>query len=155
MAARQSYFAEKRGQNNDPNFFNRISIDEIRKNVRRIIRDIKNDLIQDQDWVYFHNANIRQACIEEAYENYTSAMIICNALNYYINEGLNSGFKPMPSCNVQLERIHASKEQVTQNMRAKNWFNIYQMFLAVNYGADIIQSLAPIKLLDGRDLATL
>ena len=41
--ARQSYFAEKRGRNNDPNFFNRVPMEEIRKNVKRIIRDVKYD----------------------------------------------------------------------------------------------------------------
>ena len=84
--ARLSYFAEKRGQNNDPNFFNRVPLDEIRKNVKRIIKDIKFDMIQDQDFNYFHNPQIIQACIAEAQENYTSCVTICNSLNFYINE---------------------------------------------------------------------
>ncbi len=44
MAGRSSYFAEKRGQNNDPNFFNRIPLDEIRKNVKRIMQ-LSNDKV--------------------------------------------------------------------------------------------------------------
>ncbi len=155
MAGRQSYFAEKRGQNNDPNFFNRIPIDEIRKNVKRIIRDIKNDMIQEQDWNYFHSSQILQACISEAQENYTSALVTCNSLNFYINEGLNKGIKPTPSCNLQVERMYASKEQIVQNQRAKNWYNILQMFIQISYGADIISTLMPMRMLDGRDLATL
>ena len=155
MAGRQSYFAEKRGQNNDPNFFNRIPLDEIRKNVKRIIRDIRYDMIQDQDYNYFHSQQILQACIAEAQENYTSSVINCNALNFYINECLNKGIKPFPSSNVIEERMYASKEQIVQNARAKNWYNILQMFIAISYGADIITTLMPIKMLDGRDISNL
>ena len=155
MAGRQSYFAEKRGQNNDPNFFNRIPLDEIRKNVKRIIRDIRYDMIQDQDYNYFHSQQILQACIVEAQENYTSSVVKCNALNFYINECLNKGIKPFPSNNVIEERMYASKEQIVENARAKNWYNILQMFIAISYGADIITTLMPIKMLDSRDISNL
>lgn len=153
--ARLSYFAEKRGQNNDPNFFNRISIDELRKNVKRIIKDIRFDMIQEQDYIYFHNPQILQACIVEAQENYMSCLIICNSLNFYINECLNKGVKPFPSSNIMEERIYASKEQITQNMRANHWCNILQMFTAISYGADIISTLMPIKMIDTRDISNL
>ena len=153
--ARQSYFAEKRGQNNDPNFFNRVPLDEIRKNVKRIIKDIRFDMIQEQDYIYFHNPQILQACISEAQDNYNSCIILCNSLNFYINECLNRGIKPFPSSNIMEERIRASKEQITQNMRAKYWYDIWQMFNAISYGADIITTLMPIKMIDSRDISNL
>lgn len=153
--ARLSYFAEKRGQNNDPNFFNRMPIDEIRKNVKRIIKDIRFDLIQEQDYNYFHSQQIVQACISEAQENYTSSMILCNSLNFYINECLNKGIKAFPSSNILEERIYASKEQVVQNMRAKYWNDILNIFIAISYGADIQTTLMPIKMIDSRDINNL
>ena len=153
--ARQSYFAEKRGQNNDPNFFNRVPLDEIRKNVKRIIKDIRFDMIQEQDYIYFHNPQIIQACIAEAQENYNSCMTICNSLNFYINECLNKGVKTFPSSNIMVERMYASEEQITQNMRAKHWYNILQMFIAISYGADIITTLMPIKMIDSRHISNL
>lgn len=153
--ARLSYFAEKRGQNNDPNFFNRIALDEIRKNVKRIIKDIRFDMIQEQDYNYFHNPQILQACISEAQENYESCVVICNSLNFYINECLNKGIKPFPSSNIMVERIRASKEQNVQNMRAKYWYDILQMFIAISYGADIVTTLMPIKMIDSRDISNL
>ena len=153
--ARLSYFAEKRGQNNDPNFFNRMPIDEIRKNVKRIIKDIRFDLIQEQDYNYFHSQQIIQACISEAQENYTSSMILCNSLNFYINECLNKGIKAFPSSNTLEERIYASKEQIVQNMRAKYWNDILNMFVAISYGADIVTTLMPIKMIDSRDISNL
>lgn len=153
--ARQSYFAEKRGQNNDPNFFNRIPLDEIRKNVKRIIKDIRYDMIQEQDYNYFHSQQILQACIAEAQENYNTCVIICNSLNFYINECLNRGIKGFPSTNIIQERIDASNEQIKQNMRAKHWYNILQMFIAISYGADIVTTLMPIRTIDSRDISNL
>lgn len=153
--ARLSYFAEKRGQNNDPNFFNRIPLDEIRKNVKRIIKDIRFDMIQEQDYIYFHNPQILQACIAEAQENYVSCMVVCNSLNFYINESLNKGIKTFPSSNIMEERIYASKEQIIQNMRVKHWYTILNMFIAISYGADIVTTLAPIKMIDSRDISNL
>lgn len=153
--ARLSYFAEKRGQNNDPNFFNNTPVDEIRKNVKRIIRDIRNNLIQDEDWSYFHSSQILQACIAEAQENYTSSVVLCNALNFYINEGINKGIRPFPTTDLVMERMYANKEQITQNARSKNWYTILQMFLAINNGYDARTVLTPLRMLDGRDLACL
>jgi len=155
MAGRQSYFAEKRGQNNDPNFFNRIPLDEIRKNVKRIVKDIRFDMIQEQDYNYFHSPQIIQACIAEAQDNYNSSVVICNSLNFYINECLNRGIKPFPSSNILEERIRASNEQVVQNMRAKHWYAILKMFEAISYGADIITTLMPIRMIDTRDISNL
>ena len=153
--ARQSYFAEKRGGNNNPNFFNNIPLDEIRKNVKRIIRDIYYDMIQEQDYNYFHNPTILNACIAEAQENYDNCVVICNSLNFYINECLNRGVKPFPSANIMDERIRASKEQITQNMRAKYWDDIRRMFIAISYGADIITTLMPIRMINSKDISNL
>ena len=153
--ARLSYFAEKRGQNNDPNFFNRIALDDIRKNVKRIVKDIKFDMIQEQDYMYFHSHQVLQACISEAQENYTSCVVTCNALNFYINECLNRGIKSFPSTNISEERIHASNEQIKMNMRAKHGYTILQMFIAISYGADIKSTLMPIKMIDSKDISNL
>lgn len=153
--ARLSYFAERRGQNTDPNFFNRTSIDELRKNVKRIIKDIKFDMILEQDYVYFRNPQILQACITEAQDNYATCLVICNSLNFYINECLNKGIKMLPSSNIMEERIYASKELTTQTMRVNHWYSILQMFTAISYGADIITTLTPIKMIDTRDISNL
>jgi hypothetical protein len=153
--ARQSYFAEKRGQNNDPNFFNRVPLDEIRKNVKRIIKDIRYEVIIPQDYNYFYSQQVIQACISEAQDNYTTSVTICNSLNFYINECLNKGIKLYPSSNLMEERMHAAREQIVQNARAKNWYNILQMFISVSYGSDAANTLMPIKMIDTRDINNL
>ena len=43
MARRSiSYFAEERGRNKNPNFYINARDEDLRRNVKRIIRDIKN-----------------------------------------------------------------------------------------------------------------
>jgi hypothetical protein len=53
------------------------------------------------------------------------------------------------------ERMHAAREQIVQNARAKNWFNILQMFISVSYGSDAANTLMPIKMIDTRDINNL
>jgi hypothetical protein len=155
MAGRLSYFAEKRERENNPNFFNQCNISEIRKNVKRIIRDIKYGVIQEQDYTYFMNERILSACLHEANDQYVAATILVNALNYYINNGLNSGYKPYPNSNTIKERLDASEQQKLQNSRSYTWLNIYRMFEAIYYGAEIKSTLKPIEGISDKDIANL
>lgn len=145
--AKQSFFAEKRSSNNNPNFFNFMSIDEIRKSVKRIIRDVKFDNIQDQDYVYFTNAKVISACLEEAKNQWLSASVLVNALNYYINDGLSIGYLPHKNMDIGMERSAAANEQLRQNSRCYMWMEIYRMFDAIFNGADAKTTLAYIKYL--------
>ena len=51
--------------------------------------------------------------------------------------------------------MYASREQIIQNMRAKHWYNILQMFIAISYGGDIMTTLMPIKMIDAKDISNL
>lgn len=144
--ARQSYFAEMRSIKNDPNFFNRMSIDEIRRSVKRIIRDIKSNNIIDQDYLYFSNKNVISACLHESYVQWYSAGVVVNALNYYINDGLNSGYKPFKNTDIRVEMTKASNEQIKQNNRCYVWMSIYGLFYSIYYNnAEIISTLKNIQ----------
>jgi len=153
--ARPSYFTEKRGQNNDPNFFNRVAIDDIRRNVKRIIKDIRYDLIQPQDYNYFRNPQVLQACIAEAQDNYVQATILSNSLNFYINEALNKNVKMFPSMDIIQERVFASQQQIVQNARSKNWGAILSMFTNVSMGCEPEITLMNIKMIDSREISAL
>lgn len=146
--ARQSFFAEKRASNNNPNFFNNMDVDEIRKSVKRIIRDIKYDNIAPQDYLYFSNEKVLSACITESFTQYQSAAVLVNALSYYINDGLRSGFVPHKTSDIYQERAMASNEQTKQNIRCYMWLQFYQMFDAIRKGAEIVSTLKNIQLLD-------
>ena len=52
-----SYFADERGRNNNPNFFINMKDEDLRRQVKRIIRDIKNMTIEEQDLNYFKADN--------------------------------------------------------------------------------------------------
>ena len=134
--ARNSFFAEKRAQNNNPNFFNFMPIQEIQKNVKRIIRDVKYDNIVDTDYNYFANRAIIDACVSEAKLQATAAAVTVHALNYYINEVLNNNIVPDKSVVLYEEKYTACNEQLKQYARAQVWTQVYQMFVAIrDFGA--------------------
>ena len=145
--ARQSFFAEKRSQSNNPNFFNNMTIDDIRKNVKRIIRDIKYDNIVEQDYIYFTNERVLSACISESFAQYQSASVLVNALNYYVNDGLSSGFTPYRSTDIHEERARANTEQLIQNERCQIWLYLYQLFDAIRRGQEVMSTLKNIQVI--------
>ena len=91
---RPSYFAEMRQSKADPNFFNREDPNRIRQNVKRIIRDIANGNILDEDYIYFMNNNLMNACIIETQEQLAANNAIAMALLYYKNNILPRGLQP-------------------------------------------------------------
>ena len=66
---RMSYFGEIRQRYNDPSYFNNVSnrpdiIEDIRKNVKRIIKDAANGNIIEQDFMYFQSVNLVTICMD-------------------------------------------------------------------------------------------
>ena len=112
-------------------------------------------MIQDQDYIYFNSTQLLDACIAEAEDNYRKCLVICNSLNFYIYECLNRGIKAFPSIDINMEMSYASREQIVQNMRVKNWYIIWQAFVAIRNGADIMCSLMPIRMIDPKDITNL
>ena len=147
--ARTSYFEEKRSKYTDPQFFNKINaIDDIIKNLKRIVTDIYFDLIPDTDYVYFTNNNIIQNCIKESYIRYKENLVCVNSLNYYINGYLINGIIPFGT-DLESEKAMATKMQVTFNKRAYTWKCIYDLFYAIAYSqVDPKEALSHIKELD-------
>lgn len=144
--AKTSFFAERRAQNNDPNFFDHMSADELRKSVKRIVRDLKFDNIVHNDYVYFTNPKVLEACLSESYNQFKTAQTMMNALIYYINEPLKQGIVPNKSINVVDERITASNELSKQTTRCNVWLTLYQMFNSIYYNkAEVKTTLAPIQ----------
>ena len=69
MAARKniSYFTEERLRNNNPNFFVNMRDEDLRRQVKRIIKDMRSNTIEEQDYIYFRNDKIISACLTESY----------------------------------------------------------------------------------------
>ena len=134
---RMSYFEERRNKN--PNFFNSNNIDnlkDITKNVRRIITDIINDQISPEDYIFFSNRNIINICMQESYKQYNLAFSLKNAIDYYFNTGLKNGIPPYPGIDINNEIAACSNNLVKYNNRYVVWKTVYDMFSAINSGAD-------------------
>lgn len=144
--AKQSYFAEMRSTNNNPNFFKNMKIEDLRRSVKRIIKDIKYDNIVETDYSYFLNENIMEACLQESLAQWKSANTLTNALNFYVNDYLRVGYMPYKNFDMTQEMAIAASEQNKQNEKASMWSIIYYIFKAIRYdGAEIRTELAKIR----------
>ena len=151
MARRSiSYFAEERGRNKNPNFYINARDEDLRRNVKRIIRDIKNNNIEEQDLVYFQNDKIISACITESFTQWRTAETIKNALMYYNNTFLITNNVPYPNCNIWEERIYTSNEMGKYANKANLWNIAYKTFVDISRGADIRLALYNICKIDAK-----
>ena len=145
-----SYFAEERSRNNNPNFFKNMSSSDLRRQVKRIIKDIRNGSIELQDLVYFTQDNIISACITESYDQWKSAETIKNALAYYFNVPLANGVLPFPTVNLWEERTIVSNELGKVTNKATLWSIAYRTFLDISNGADIGSAISNLYKIDSR-----
>lgn len=152
MAGRKgiSYFAEKRGRENNPNFFVNMRDEELRRDVKRIVRDMRNSNIEEQDYVYFKNDKIISACITESYDQWKSAETIKNALSYYFNVPLTNGALPYPNVNLWEERTIVSNELGRMTNKAALWNIAYKIFIDISNGADIGAAISNLYKIDSR-----
>lgn len=145
-----SYFAEERSRNNNPNFFKNMSSSDLRRQVKRIIKDIRNGSIELQDLVYFTQDNIISACITESYAQWKSAETIQNALMYYNSSYLchASQNQIVGSNNVWIERTNVANELGKFANKANVWnrayiafYNIKENIMPIQEALGIIYSL--------------
>lgn len=120
---RMSYFEEERSKNN-ANFYERMDDRQLRKLVRRIVKDIYNGLIKEQDYVYFMNDRIMSACLYVASTEAMKHFVIADSLQDYVN----NPSKQDPMCKATAAN--------TYNESAAKWgtWNIcLTMFKAIAY----------------------
>ena len=142
-----SYFADERGRNNNPNFFINMKDEDLRRQVKRIIRDIKNMTIEEQDLNYFKADKILSACLSESYIQFKEAETLLNALTSYVNGPL--AFGPLdPRINVWEERNNASNIISKVSNRLIVWRTAYYIFTEIQQGAEIHLALSNILALD-------
>ena len=137
---KKSYFAEQREANSNPNFFNNVDPSVLRNNVRRIIRDVADDLIIDTDYIYFKNERVINACIQESYENWQSCQVIARALNAYRSVVLPQRLVG-PYVDVQQDMYLATNELSAYSSREAAWCMANNIFVDISKGADPKESL--------------
>lgn len=158
---RPSYFEEKRSRYSDPNFFNKPnSIEDIAKNVTRIIRDAYFDMISDQDYIYFKTPNVINTCIQESYERYVKYLTRAHAASCYIWQ-ITNNYSNMSTAvnlngiNINEERAVAANDQIAANSKGNVWYNVFLIMTDIRNGADPKTALSFIKFINKRDILDL
>ena len=137
---KKSFFAEQRESNTNPNFFNNMDPSLIRNNVRRIIRDISDDLILPEDYIYFMNAKVINACIQEAYESFQSCQTLRHALTAYRTIILPNNMVT-PDVDINLDYILTANELTKISSKENIWATAYKIFSDISNGADARSAL--------------
>ena len=132
---RRSFFAEQRESNTNPNFINTMDPGFIKTNVKRILRDVSDDLILPADYIYFTNNNVINACIQESYENYQSNQTLRHALTAYRTIILPNGMVT-PDVDINMDYVLTANELAKVSERENVWATAYKIFTDISNGAD-------------------
>ena len=145
-----SYFAENR---NDPNFYVRMRDEDLRRQVKRIVKDMRNALIDEQDYTYFTSDKIISACITESYKQWKTAEATRKALTHYFNVVLaQQGMVQYPNVNIYEERNIVGNELAKVTNRAALWQTAYHIFNDITNCTTTAQIGAAISNLYGFDI---
>lgn len=144
---RRSFFAEQREKNLNPGFINSLDFTYLRQSVRRIVKDINDNIISQDDYKYFLSPNLLNACLQESYENYLSNRCLRNALHYYRTMAIPNRLIP-PEIDANTEMTTAGIELTKACARESMWLIIYNTFYAIYCGADIAMQLVNIIRID-------
>lgn len=132
---KKSFFAEQRESNTNPNFFNTMDMNMIRNNVKRIIRDVSDDIIIPEDYIYFRNDKVIQACIQESFENMQSCQTIRHALESYRTIILPRHMVS-PDVDINQDYTLSSVEWSKISVKENIWMTAYKIFCDISNGAD-------------------
>lgn len=130
-----SYFAEERTRNNNPRFYEKLEDRDLRRQVKRIAKDIKNGLIEEQDYIYFKNPKILSACISVAREEWLNATVTAEALSMYLNSPIYSSFS-LYNYDINQKRISASNELNRLSVKANVWKLYLDVFITIEAQPD-------------------
>lgn len=144
----RSYFEQQRIQMNDPNFYNGLTDEELRRQVKRIVRDIRNGNITQQDMIYFKNDRIISACIYVSYEESRKANIIAEALRYYNDTELNKNSLNGYNNQIMSKRNYCTNAYNEFSIKASIWNECWIMFDGITKGYDIAYMLNHISNID-------
>lgn len=128
----KSYFEQQRISMNDPNFYKALTDQELRRQVKRIIRDIKNGSIAQQDMIYFKEPRIISACISVSYEESRKAGIITEALKYYNDTELSKYPLSPNNSYANTKRKYCTDLYTEMCIKANVWNECWRMFDAIS-----------------------
>lgn len=144
---RQSYFEEQVMRAHDPMFFKAMLDEDIRRQVPRIVRDIRNCNIPEQYLSYFQQDRILSACLWVSQNQYNDAFIMVKALQHYIEKELTAQ-KIYANINLNVERQRASNLLSIATNKMLVWDQCCKMFDGIQRGYDIKYMLGYLLMLD-------
>lgn len=133
-----SWFAEERKRNNNPNFYDKMDARDLERNVKRIVRDMRNGNIDEQDYIYFSNVRIISACINVSYREMRNANVTVLALQNYNSSYLYNMSMSFPTDdNIMQDRQIATNLINVNANKAGIWGQCYSIFTAIRDGGDV------------------
>lgn len=142
---RPSFFAEIRMKRNDPNYFNRTSVVELQKNVKRIIMDIKYGNILETDYVYFTSNNLLDACITYCYDNMIKAYLHKMAMMFYSNFYNKPGYSQYTLPESTEVMVNFGNLLMLDNQLYIVYDAFYRGFSDIRNGANIAQVILQLS----------
>ena len=133
-----SWFAEERKRNNNPNFYDKMDTRDLERNVKRIVSDMRNGNIDEQDYIYFSNVRIISASINVSYREMRNANVTVLALQNY-----NSTYLYNMSISFPMDDSIMQDRQIATNLintnanKAGIWGQCYSIFTAIRGGGDV------------------
>ena len=153
---RVSYFEEQVINNRNPNFFYSLDESALRGAVRRIVKEVYDNIIPQEYQIYFTNQKLLSACYNEARQNYDMYRVQSNALSCYINQYLPSGsYEPGTVPNVLNERSIAVNEHNRTKTKANIWKLLLDIFDAIIRGYDPYITFQPIRNIEPKTFKSL
>ena len=128
---RKSFFAEQRESNSNPNFFNTMDFNLLRNNVKRIVKDASEGNILPEDYVYFGNDNVINACLQESWDNYIENHTLRLALECYRAIGLPSRWVT-PDVDINMQYIVSGNALIKATERENIWYAVYNIFVSIS-----------------------
>lgn len=132
---KKSFFAEQRESNTNPNFINNMDQIFLRNNVKRVLKDVADDIILDEDYIYFTNNNVIQAFCQEAFENYQECQTLRHALTAYRTIILPGGMVT-PDVDINQDYVLSAAELAKVSDKENVWAAAYKIFSDISKGAD-------------------
>ena len=151
---KKSFFAEQREGNTNPNFINNLDYTFLRNSVKRILKDVSDNLIIPEDYIYFKSNNVINACLQEAYENYQSNKTLRLALTAYRGVILPQRYVT-PDVDINTEYTTSGIELTKATDREMIWWSAWSIFDAISKGADPQQSLMNIQRIQKQSIRSL
>ena len=144
---RRSFFSEKRAQNIDYSYYsNGRDLDDIERNVCRVIKDINRGNMEPQDYTFFKNPSIIHVFIEQSEKRRNECGTMYHALEFYRRDSIMKGVNPFPNdCDLRIETVNVNNLSHRYYTLYVMWSHFVNVFISIYNGVDPLEALMFIQ----------